>query len=140
MQQDIISKETNVKVEFFICATELNFDEITLLLDVTPTSIRSKNTFMIGEFAKDYWNIETDYEDSLDINNQLVKITNVIFDKSDIINKICSKFNAKCGFNIVVNVENGEFPAIYFETGFIKLAASINAEIGFDPYFYSDCE
>lgn len=118
----------------------MNFGEITLLLDVKPTTTRSKDTFPIKEFANDYWNFDTEYENSLDINDQLAKITNVFLDKGEVLNGICDKFNAKCGFVIVVNVENGEFPAMYFNTNFIQFAASINAEVGFDPYFYSDCE
>ena len=40
-------------------------------------------------------------------------------------------------FMIVIKIENGELPAMYFKKEFIAFASEINAEIGFDTYIFS---
>lgn len=132
---------TNVKVEFVIGGeTFFDHDEVTKKMGIIPTYLRKKGEKLrCGKpFHMTEWGFETEYEPSYDINDQLNKVTEQLKNKECIINEICSKYEISPTFVIVVNVENGEFPAMYFNTDFIKFAASINADIGFDPYFYSD--
>jgi len=134
--------KTNVQANFTIIANVLDHIEVSSVLGIEPSYIRHSNEVLNNGrlFGHDEWGIGTEYEESLDINDQLKKITDAVYDKTAIVNEVCEKFHAKCHFLIVVNVENGEFPAMYFESDFIKFATSINAEIGFDPYFLSNCE
>lgn len=133
---------TNVKVEFYIIADDLNLDQITYSLGIAPNHTHHKSEILKSGrvLGYDVWGIETDYEESLDITDQFNKIIDPLRDKAGKINEILSLYKAECKFCIVVNVENGEFPAMYFDRELIKFMASINAEIEFDPYFYSDCE
>lgn len=131
---------SNVKVEFTMSG-EVYFkpDEITKKIGITPTYVREKGEILRNGniFPLSEWGIETEYIESLDINDQLSIITEQLKDKVVIINEICTLYNLKCTFVIVVNIEQEEKPAMYFDSEFIQFAASINADIGFDLYFYS---
>jgi hypothetical protein len=62
----------------------LNLRSITNKLFIQPTETGKKGEF--GRYAvlkESYWDISTEYEESLDINNQLGKIVNMLKDKSD---------------------------------------------------------
>ena len=130
MPQDIT--DNKVKAEFYLHSDKLDFSDVDNLMGITATSKRSKNTFIFEEFAKDYWMLFTDYEVSENINVQLEKILNKLPDKK-IIRTICKKYNAECGFLIVVERgKNDILPGIYYEKEFIKFAAYIGAEIDMD--------
>ena len=119
--------------EFYICAPELEFEKINSFLNIAEYKIRSKDSFPVKEFAKDYWSFDTGYEKSEDINMQIKKIYSKIKSKSVEINKLKDLFGAETGFAITVKQE-GELmlPAMYFENEFIKFAATIGANINFD--------
>lgn len=136
LPQDILDNKTNIKVEFYICAKKLDFVQITKFLRITPTSIRKAEDFPIKDFAKDYWNFDIEYEESQDINEQLLKLFDVFKCKVDILNEICQKFNANCGVCVVINVKSDIFPAMRIENYFIEFLSSINATIDFDQYYW----
>jgi hypothetical protein len=118
--------------EFYICAPELEFEKINSFLNIAEYKIRSKDSFPIKEFAKDYWSIDTGYEQSEDINIQIKKIYSKIRFKVDKINKLKDLFCAEVGFVVTVKQQAEFLPAIYFENEFIKFAAAIGADINMD--------
>lgn len=120
-------------VEFYICAPKLEFEKINSIFDITEYKIRDRNSFDVKEFAKDYWSIDTGYEQSEDINVQIKKIYDKIKAKSKEINKIKDLACGEVGFVITVKQENeGVLPAIYYESEFVKFAATIGADINMD--------
>lgn len=121
-----------VKTEFYICADNLDFDYVLSHLNISISNIRKKEDFPIKEYAKDYWYVETEYQNSNDINEQLSTISMLVSPKKDIINEISKRFRAQCGFNIVIKREKEPLPAIYFESDFVNLASKINASINLD--------
>ena len=133
---------TNVKACFTICSDRLDHSEITKKLKIVPSYVRHSNEILGNGrlFGHDEWGIETDYDISLDISEQLSKMMDVIVDKGIAIRKLCEKFNANNSFLVVINLENGQIPVMSLNSNFIEFAASINAEIGFDVHFYCDCE
>ena len=119
--------------EFYICAPELEFEKINSFLNIAEYKIRSKDSFPVKEFAKDYWSSDTGYEQSENINIQIEKIYNRIKSKADEINIIKNLFSAEVGFVITVKQnEDGILPAIYFEKEFIRFAATIGADVNMD--------
>lgn len=120
-------------VEFYICAPEIEIEKINSFLNIAEYKLRSKDSFTIKEFAKDYWSIDTGYEQSEDINIQIKKIYSKIKAKSDEINKLKNILCAEVGFVITVKQkEDGTLPAIYFEREFISFAATIGADVNMD--------
>ena len=131
LQQDITNNY--VMAEFYICAPKLEFEKINSFLNIAEYKIRSKDSFPIKEFAKDYWSIDTGYEQSEDINIQIKKIYNKIKAKSEEINKLKNILCSEVGFVITVKQkEDGILPAIYFEREIIRFAATIGADINLD--------
>lgn len=131
MQQDIIN--SLVRAEFVIYGDELDFNEINAMMNIFNSTTRKSSDFPIREYAQDEWYIRTEYESSEDINIQIDKICDLIENKLETINRIKKRFNAQCKMIIVVKQENSDLiPAIYFETDFIKMLASIDADLDVD--------
>ena len=132
MSQDAIN--SYVSAGFYIFSDKLDFDEVNSLMSVANSSIRTRDSFCIDEFAKDYWNIDIESEPSEDINCQLNKLLILLDNKRELINAIRKKFNAECGFVIVITLKDKDisFPAIYYEKEFVTFAASIEASINMD--------
>lgn len=132
--------KTNVKVEFIITGEEFNVTEISDLLKLIPSKSWDKGDDIPGKSIKrveTIWMIETEYEESLDINEQLSKILDSILDKKLILKEIKTKYSLEYVFAIVINVENNEKPSMYFNHDFIEFASEIKAEFYVDLYIYS---
>lgn len=133
--------KTNVMVEFTIVGDEFDPHLITEKLKIKPTQYWIKGEQVRGRNEKikrkeTSWIISTGYEESLDINEQLEKIVELIKDKKTILKKLEMESNLEYIFGIVVNVENNEKPAMYFNRKFIEFANNINAEFYIDLYVY----
>ena len=131
---------TNVQVNFTI-SSENDFchEELTERIGLKPTYLRKKGELLKNgrKFHLSEWGIGTEYEPSLNIDNQLFKITEQLIGKECIINDMCYKNSAKCHFVIVINVEEGKIPVMAFDQDFIHFASSINAQVGFDLYVFT---
>jgi hypothetical protein len=83
------------------------------------------------------WELGTDYEESLDINEQLNSVLSQLEDKAEELNRLKRKYDLAYRFVIVIQIENNEKPAMYLDRRFIHFADSIGAEVDFDLYVYS---
>jgi len=130
--------KTTVKVSFTIYSDRLDHDGITQRLSINPTYIRYRTERLKNGrvFGHDEWGINTEYEDSYDIEAQLSKIVNKLTCKKNEIKELCKEFSAKCSFVVVVKVENDIFPSIGLTSSFMKFAGEIGADIGFDMYYF----
>lgn len=130
---------TNVMVEFIIIGEEFDPNFVTKKLKIEPDEIWVKGDSIIGrniERKDTTWSINTGYEESLDINEQLEKIINLINDKKNILKKLKAEYNIEYVFGIVVNVEDNQKPAMYFNNMFIEFVNDIKAEFYIDLYIY----
>lgn len=131
--------KTNVMVEFVIIGDRFDPCMITEKLKIKPDQYWVKGDSIQGRDARvkrkdTSWIISTGYEESLDINEQLERIVELIKDKSIILKELERGFNLEYIFGIVVNIENNEKPAMYFNRDFIGFANEINAEFYIDLY------
>lgn len=108
-------------------------------MGIIPNYTRRKGEMLRNgrPFHLSEWGIHTEYENSIDISEQLLKITEKLKDKVSVINEICSQYRITCSFVVVINIEQGIKPTIGFESDFIKFACSINADVGIDLYICS---
>jgi hypothetical protein len=124
-------------VEFSIYGECFEPEHITEIIGITPSE-----TYLKGDVIKHgkdtrketTWSINTGYELSNDINNQIDKILALIEDKVDILVELRNRLPINILFMIVIKVENKEVPAIYFKKKLIQFMSKIEAEIGFDTY------
>lgn len=131
--------KSNVMVEFIITGEKLNPNLVTKKLEINPHKFWGKGDSIQGKgiTKKDScWIISSGYEESLDINEQLDKILDQISSKTQILKKIKTVYDLDFLFAIVVNVENNEKPAMYFNSKFIEFASDIKSEFYIDLYIY----
>ena len=128
---------TTVQASFTLCANSFNHDMINKKLNIVPNYARYKDEILKNGrlFGHDEWGIETNFEESHDIDFQLSKITNILTGKESLIKSICEEYNAKCCFLIVIKVRNDTFPAMGITVRQMEFASKINAEIVITPYY-----
>ena len=131
--------KTNVKVKFDIIGEKFLPDDITEKLSLKPSEhwmkgdkIKNKNI----ERKETCWTLSTEYEESYDINDQLKKIVDLLKPKKEVLVNLKNAFSLDYIFNIVINVENNEKPAIYLDSETVEFAGEIKAEFGFDLYIF----
>lgn len=131
--------KTSIMVEFIITGDQFPPNVITEMLSIEPTGC-----YMKGEKVKNKgrerketcWYISTGYEDSLDINNQLKKIMNLIGNQKQMLLELKNKYDLDYMFSIVIRVEQNQTPAINLKSETIEFASDINAEFDLDLYIF----
>lgn len=127
-----------IKIKFFIKGGDLNFDEITKKLDITPNKVRKKEEFpsvvinMGG--ATDLWMFCIEDSDCKAISKQLDKMQCLFMSKMGSINELREEYSFKISIEVVIKSKCGEQPEILLSTENIKFLADLNADIGFDLY------
>ncbi|MDD2377029.1 MAG: DUF4279 domain-containing protein [Clostridia bacterium] len=131
-------KKTNIKVEFSIYKYEkFDVEDISEILNITPLETYvEKDKFDEVPIKETSWMIETKYEESYDIRNQINKIFNLLKAKREQLKKISNEYGVNMQFMIVINVENGEYPGMFLDKKFIEFVAYIGGEIQFDTYYF----
>ncbi|MDF2884616.1 MAG: hypothetical protein K0R54_5185 [Clostridiaceae bacterium] len=132
--------KTNVMVEFIMSGDKLDSNGVTEKLKIKPSKSWKKGEDIEGRKIKridNCWIINTNYKETYDINEQLFKIVKLLKDKKNILKELTNVYELEYFFEIVINVENNETPAIYFNKEFIKFTNDIEAEFEIDMYIYS---
>ncbi|CAM4274726.1 DUF4279 domain-containing protein [Saccharibacillus endophyticus] len=132
-------ERTNVKVEFSIFGEQFDPKILTQTLLITPTRTWFKGDPIRRDLVRKEtcWELSTDYEESLDINDQINKVKALIQDQKDKVVQLIKQNNLECKFEVVINIENNIKPAMYLNKDTIKFIYDLGAEIDFDLYLYS---
>ncbi|EYE87733.1 hypothetical protein Q428_11940 [Fervidicella metallireducens AeB] len=131
--------KTKVKVEFVIVGDEFNPGLVTEKLQINPNEYWVKGDDIKGRNIKrkdSCWIIGTEYEESSDINNQIIKVLNKIQDKKSNLCELGEYFNLEYILLIIINIEENEKPAIYFENEVIQFMNDIKGKIDIDLYIF----
>lgn len=139
IEENFKMERTNVKVEFSIFGDQFDPNIITNTLLINPTRAWLKGDPIRRDLVRKEtcWGIATDYEESLDINDQIDKVKALIQDQKDQVVKLIEQNNLECKFEVVINIENNLKPAMYLNKDIIKFIYDLGAEIDFDPYICS---
>lgn len=133
-------ENTTVMVEFIIYGDVFDPHVITNKLEINPTSTTIKGVIGNGKKRPSIdtsWCLGTLKEESFDINQQLNQVIERIKDKAEILLDIKNKYSVNFVFEIVIEIENNEKPAIYFDTEVLNFINLIKAKIDIDLYIYS---
>ena len=136
-------KNTSVSVYFTLIGDDFNTDYVKEMLHINPTYIRHKNKVICKEktFNKcTEWGTLIKKECSMDINVQINKALDLYKDKVDLLNKIRIECNAIWNLEIVIYIENGDVPSMFFSQKILKFLASIDAKMDCDIYVLSSRE
>ncbi|PXW48367.1 uncharacterized protein DUF4279 [Erwinia sp. AG740] len=132
--------KTTVKAEFSICGDVFDPHEITEILRIEPTEICLKG-FTGGKrkrpTTETSWSKCTEKEESYDVGEQTEKLLSLLKDKVFILNEIKEKYNVIFIFSLLIEVENGEKPAIYWSVDTNRFLGEIGAESSIELYIYS---
>ncbi|MBU7008837.1 DUF4279 domain-containing protein [Phosphitispora fastidiosa] len=133
-------EKTNIKVEFRMLGENFNPELISDRLNLKPDEKWEKGEIIKNkDIRRKYscWIISTGYEESLDVNNQLEQILGLIYDKKAILQEISKQFGLDYRFDVIINIEANEKPAIYLSKDVIGFANDINAEFDIDLFINS---
>ena len=128
-------EKTKIMVEFSISGDTFSPKLITQMLGITPDEQWSKGEKVKGRnYPRQHscWSINTDYEVSMDVNDQLEKIREIFEPHIDVLKKIKKEFNLEYQFGIVPQIENNEIPSMYFNNYMLKFIHDIEAAIDID--------
>jgi hypothetical protein len=132
-------KKTKVRVYFSLFGDTFPLDDVSKSLEITPTAAYSKGESIPHSTAPRFrketaWVIDTGYQESLDVNEQLQQIVTQLRGKALIINEMKQIHSMECKFSIVIKIEEGHTPALYLDKSIIKFTSSIEAEFDIDLY------
>ena len=130
---------TEINVEFCLYGDELNPDDITESLELIPSLyykkddlIKEKGTMTRVEGC---WEIETGYAPSLDINDALVKMKDILHDKKDKIIEIKRAGKLECRWTIVIKVYEDDVPGMHFSSSMLSFIVNdLEAEMDICQY------
>jgi hypothetical protein len=145
-QENILSKGelilagTNVMVKLSIYGDDFHPQDITDKIGIQPTEYWKKGDNVPGKLItrkNTCWRLSTGYQESLDINEQISHIMELFQGKSSGINELISSYNLEIMISVVINIENNQKPAMYFNRQTIEFINLIKAEVDIDLYVYS---
>ena len=138
-QQDIISSNTTSYAELLIRGYGLNLDEITKVFNVNSTRQYKKGDSIDNSqsvYKCDGWEYGTKKTNSFDLDCLLDEIMD-LFDNSRVenyLNKLKGDIIVNIGFELVIEIEDGNTPGIYFDESFVSFLNRIGASIDVDLY------
>lgn len=130
-------EKTNIMAEFIITGDHFEPKLITEQIGIEPSG-----TYIKGEKIDDRdlyrketcWFLETDYQESFDVNQQLNYLLNLLEPHIEKLKTLRMKHNLNFLFSFSIRVMNNESPAISIEQKAISITYDLKAEFDFDLY------
>lgn len=130
-------EKTNIMAEFIITGDHFEPKLITEQIGIEPSG-----TYLKGEqidnrdlYRKETcWFLETDYQESFDVNQQLNYLLNLLEPHIEKLKTLRMKHHLNFLFSFSIRVMNNESPAISIEQKAISIAYDLKAEFDFDLY------
>ena len=127
--------KTEIMVEFSISGDNLIPEIITQKLGITPTEQWTKGEEVEGRSyprRHSNWSIGTEYEVSMDIDDQLKKIYELLRSKLDILRELREEYRLEYQIGIIPRIMNNGIPSLHFDRWFLEFANNIEATIDID--------
>lgn len=130
---------SEVMVYFKIVSDDLSPDFVTQKLELMPTRTHERGDRIGPETDRTWdfsaWYLETDYQESFDVNDQLEQILSQLRGKEEAIDELYEKYeDLMTQFVIVIIINEGQTPALYFDSSVIAFAHRIRADFDIDMY------
>lgn len=129
-----MSKTPIIQVVFYISGINFEPDDITRILIINPSSSRSYKEAHMKDYAKSFWTLKTDKENSYNISETFKKLVDILEKKKDVIIAIVNKYCCETRFTVNIWIEDGERPEIVLDREILNFANSIYADIAFDIF------
>ncbi|MDO7908780.1 DUF4279 domain-containing protein [Paenibacillus sp. JX-17] len=136
-----MNHSTRVKVSFNIYGDQFPLDMVSLRMEMSPSYSYSKgepvysgSDELIRYREETVWSYSHEYQESLDVNEQLHEILYLTKGKEHVLHSIKKEYSLIFRINIAIIIEEGITPALYFHEPLIRYVHSIGAEIDVDLY------
>jgi hypothetical protein len=133
-------KKTNIKIRFVIFNDlDINLDAISNAVGCKPTlSYHKQDKIRDNLYRKNNaWEYSTDYIETLYIDEILDTFTTILKPNISKLKGCILKYKLQTKFYLVINIINGQSPALVFSEDFIHLCSDLNATIDTDLYVYN---
>ena len=111
-------------------------DMISSTLNIEPSAIRKKDSFIYQEFAHNMWKFSSGKMHCKAVSIPFIKVVNLLKEKEEAIIKLMENYGVESQFVVSIHAENGDGPEVSLTKEIIRFANNINAEIDFDLYYY----
>lgn len=128
---------TNVRASLRIMGEDFDIQEVTEMLDISPSETWRKGDFVRNtKRLRTYtaWIYNTEVLETLNICALTEQINLIFSPKVDKIAFLKKEYDLDISIDFIVVVENDDPPSIYFESDFIKFASKIGAQFDIDMY------
>lgn len=131
--------KTQVRVYLSIFGDSFPLEDITEKLGIEPSNTYRKGDRIPNRSSKllrkeTSWHLDTGYQESFDVEEQLQQIIMPLQNKVSIIQEIKQTYSVVCKFYIVIIMEEGDTPSLYLDKDVINFVSSIGAEFDIDLY------
>ena len=129
-----MKKKPCVCVSFFFAGACFDIDKVSSM-GIVPSETRLRDSFKLSYFAHTEWSVEIVENNCIAVSDVFEKLINLLDGKQEQIKNICEQ-DIEAGFVVVIHMEKDESLDMTLTRDVIAFAASVNAEIGFDLYYY----
>lgn len=123
-----------VNGEIMVSGESIDFSDLAYGLGIEPSRVLRREDCKVKEYACDVFIIETDYLDSLGIEDQAQMLIKLVDPKKDILKEYCSTHNLKLTLKFVVQSPDDSWPEMILSEQTVEFAAHFSAEIHFSLY------
>ncbi|MGF3104573.1 DUF4279 domain-containing protein [Rossellomorea sp. DUT-2] len=131
--------KTEINVEYCLYGDDLNPNDITKHLELVPSLSYKKGDLVkenrIMTRLEGCWEIETGYAPSMDINDALSKLEDILTEKTDKIREIKRANKLESKLTIVIKIYDNEVPGMYFSPSTLSFIVNdLEAEMDICTY------
>ena len=123
---------------FFFTGSDLDLQDITQSIGITPTQIRKEYEFpessIKAGFAKDGWMLKGKIKESWDISDVLDELRLQLWSYCDKIQTVTKKYNAQVTVVVIIEMDDGERPVLDITEKNIHFLSALNAKLALDIY------
>ena len=131
--------KSTIELRLTLVGNDFNVELVTKTLGITPNFTRDKKEILKNgkEFGDTEWGVAFQKHPSWDIEEHFNEMLRLFKGKEEKLVEVAEKCNAEWNLVYVIEIENGDKPAIGFTKSMISFLYDIKAEVGFDYYIYS---
>ena len=133
----------SISINFILSTSnknDFNLNEITNILKLMPTRTRKWFDFpqasIDADIAETHWDYKIEQENCQEVSIPFKKMYDILYNKSDIINKIANSFELNIEFLVVIHAESERNIINEIPKEIISFLSSINASLTIDSYYY----
>lgn len=122
------------QIHLTLIGEDFNTKSVTEALAITPQYVREKDELLNNgrRFGHDEWGISTEIEETDDFHCFFRSFMSCIDNKLHLMREVADINNAQWNLLFELDVKDGCFPCLFFDSDLINEISGLNASMGFD--------